>query len=148
MSEETDLIKLYSKQILELAASIPLTERLPNPDGRARARSPLCGSTVAVELMLDDGVISAFSQDVKACALGQATASLVGSNIVGRNRSQVQRAFDQLSGMLKKDGPPPDPPFEGLYLLEPARKYRNRHASILLSLEATLSAIDQAANSA
>lgn len=146
MGEEADLIKLYSQRILELAAEIPLTEPIADPDGKARARSPLCGSTVTVEVAIDGGRISEFSQDVKACALGQAAASVVGSNIIGRTRSQIQTAFDQLSDMLRADGPPPDSPFDGLYLLEPAKQYKNRHASILLSLEATLAAFDGAMN--
>ena len=144
MGEDVDLIKLYSRQILELAASIPLTDPIDNPDGRARARSPLCGSTVTVELVLCQGKIEGFRQDVKACALGQATASVVGTNIIGRTRDEVQTAYNQLSSMLQDGGPPPDPPFDDLYLLEPARQYKNRHASILLSLEATLSAYDKA----
>ena len=144
MGEEVDLIKLYSQQILQLAANIPLTEPLDCPDASAKARSPLCGSTVTVALKLDQGRIAGFSQDVKACALGQATASVVGSNIIGRSREQIQKAFNQLSAMLREEGPPPEHPFNDLYLLEPARKYKNRHASILLSLEATLSAYDEA----
>ena len=144
MGEEADLIKLYSQRILELAANIPLTEPLDSPDGRARARSPLCGSTVTVELILEEGKVAKFSQDVKACALGQAAASVVGKNIIGRTRSQIQKAFDQLAAMLQSDGVPPDPPFDRLYLLEPAKQYKNRHASILLALEATLSAFDRA----
>ena len=144
MGEDVDLIKLYSRQILELAAGIPLTDPIDNPDGRARARSPLCGSTVTVELALCQGKIESFSQDVKACALGQATASVVGTNIIGRTRDEIQTAYNQLSSMLQDEGPPPDPPFDDLYLLEPARQYKNRHASILLSLEATLSAYDKA----
>ena len=146
MGEDADLIKLYSQRILELAAEIPLTEPIADPDGKARARSPLCGSTVSVEVAIDDGRITEFSQNVKACALGQAAASVVGSNIIGRTRSQVQKAFDQLSDMLRAGGPPPDSPFDGLYLLEPAKQYKNRHASILLSLEATLAAFDCALN--
>lgn len=146
MAEDADLIKLYSQRILELAAEIPLTGPIADPDGKARARSPLCGSTVTVEVVIDDGRITEFSQDVKACALGQAAASVVGSNIIGRTRNQIQRAFDQLSDMLRAGGPPPESPFDGLYLLEPAKQYKNRHASILLSLEATLAAFDSALN--
>ncbi len=148
MSENSDLIKLYSGQILALAADIPFAERLENPDGSARRRAPLCGSTVSVDVTLEDGRIATFGQDVKACALGQASASVVGKSIIGRSRQEVETARDQLKAMLKSDGPAPDAPFDGLKILEPARDYKNRHASILLALEATLEAIDAASETA
>jgi NifU-like protein involved in Fe-S cluster formation len=144
MSGETDLIKLYSARILELAADIPHIDELDAPDATAKRRSPLCGSTVTVEIKLEDGKIAAFGQDVKACALGQAAASVVGSAIIGANRSMVEKARDQLKEMLKNEGPVPDAPFDGLEVLIPARDYKNRHASIMLVLEATLEAFDQA----
>ncbi|WP_422073054.1 iron-sulfur cluster assembly scaffold protein [Tranquillimonas rosea] len=141
---DSDLIKLYSGRILELAADLPLTDRLEAPDATVRKRSPLCGSTVTVDLSVTDGRISAYGQDVKACALGQAAASVVGSNIIGRTRSEVETARDQLKAMLKSDGPVPDAPFDGLSVLEPARDYKNRHASIMLTLDATAEAMAQA----
>ncbi|MGC9368868.1 MAG: iron-sulfur cluster assembly scaffold protein [Paracoccaceae bacterium] len=145
---DTDLIKLYSQRILALAADIPHQGRLDSPCGSARKRSPLCGSTVTVDLCLSDGRITDFAQDVKACALGQASASVVGANIIGRSREEVQRARSQLAAMLKEGGPAPDAPFDGLEVLMPAREYKNRHASILLTLDATLEAFDQAAKAA
>lgn len=148
MSENNDLIKLYSGQILALAADIPRTERLDDPDGTAKRRSPLCGSTVSVDIRLDDGRISDFGQDVKACALGQASASVVGGAIIGRTREEVEIARDQLKAMLKSGGPVPDAPFDGLNVLEPARDFKNRHASIMLALEATLEAFDAARETA
>jgi len=144
MSENSDLIKLYSKRILALAADIPFTERLVEPTGSAMKRSPLCGSTVTVDLDIADGKISRFGQDVKACALGQAAASVVGSSIIGRSQSEIVHARDQLKEMLKSDGPAPSPPFEQLEVLLPAKNYKNRHASILLTLEAVIAAFDQA----
>lgn len=144
MSAETDLIKLYSAKILELAADIPHVGKLVNPMGHAKKRAPLCGSTVAVDLRLEDGVISDFAQDVKACALGQASASVVASSVIGRSRAEIQTARDQLKSMLTDNGPAPAAPFDGLAVLEPAREYRNRHASILLCLDATLAAMDAA----
>lgn len=144
MSENTDLIKLYSGQILALAADIPFTDRLEAPQGSAKKRSPLCGSTVTVDVDLTDGKITRFGQDVKACALGQAAASVVGGNVVGRTRTEIETARDELKAMLKTDGPVPNAPFEGLKVLEPAKDFKNRHASILLSLDATLAAIDAA----
>ncbi len=144
MSGETDLIKLYSGRILALAADIPHLERLENPDATVKKRAPLCGSTVTVDVKLEDGRITGFGQDVKACALGQAAASVVGSSVIGATRAQVETARDQLSAMLKKDGPAPDAPFNGLEVLVPARDYKNRHASILLALDATAEAMEQA----
>lgn len=148
MSGEDDLIKLYSQRILALAADIPHAERLAHPQVSARKRSPLCGSTVTVDLVLEGGRIAAFGQEVRACALGQAAASVVGANAIGRTREEVARARDQLSAMLKAEGPPPEPPFDGLEVLLPARAYKNRHASILLALDATLAAFDEALEAA
>lgn len=146
MSTDTDLIKLYSTRILGLAADIPRRARLAEPDATAKRRSPLCGSTVTVDVALTDGKISAYGQDVKACALGQAAAAVVGHNIIGLTEAQVQTGRDQLFAMLKSGGPPPDAPFEGLEVLGPAADYKNRHASILLAFDATLEALSQARN--
>lgn len=148
MSGENDLIKLYSGQILTLASDIPHAERLSDPAATVKKRSPLCGSTVTVDVQLTDGVVSGFGQDVKACALGQAAASIVGRNIIGCNRDQIATARDALKAMLKEDGPTPAAPFEGFEVLRPAREYKNRHASIMLALEATLEAFDQASQTA
>lgn len=144
MSGENDLIKLYSARILALAADIPHLERLAEPHATVKKRSPLCGSTVAVDVCVQDGRVSAFGQDVKACALGQASAAVVGAAVIGATRAQVETARDQLKAMLKADGPAPDAPFDGLEVLMPARDYKNRHASILLSLEATAEAMARA----
>ena len=143
-----DLIKLYSQKILALAASMPHAGRLEAPDGTARKRSPLCGSTVTVDVRLRDGRIAAYGQDVKACALGQAAASVVGAAAIGRTRAEIETARDQLRAMLKDEGPVPDAPFDGLEVLLPAREYRNRHASILLALEATAEAMAEAEKAA
>jgi len=145
---DTDMIKLYSGRILALAADMPLTTALVSPQATARARSPLCGSTVTVQLRTEHGRITGYSQEVKACALGQAAASVVGSAILGRSRDEVQQARDQLNAMLKSGGPVPEAPFGGLEVLEPAKDYKNRHASILLSLDATLEALNLAEQSA
>lgn len=139
-----DLVQLYSDRLLALAADVPLTGRLPAPDGTAMARSPLCGSQITVDLRLSDGRITDFRQDVRACALGQAAAAVVGGAILGRNRAEVTRARDELSAMLRSDGPAPSAPFDGLEALVPARAFPNRHASILLALEATVKAFHDA----
>ena len=138
---DTDLVKLYSQRILALAADIPHLGRLPSPDGSARRRSPLCGSTVLVELTVKDGRITDFAQEVKACALGQASAAIAGQQMIGRTRAEVERARDQLLAMLSEGGPVPDAPFAGYETLVAARDYKNRHASILLVLQATAEAM-------
>lgn len=138
---DADLIKLYSGRILALAAHIPLTERLSNPDGTARVRAPLCGSSVTVDVSLCDGRIVQYGQDVKACALGQAAASILGSHVIGQTPAAIATAHDQLNALLKDDGPMPQAPFDMLEVLRPAGAYRNRHASILLAFDATLTAI-------
>jgi len=144
MSDPSDLIKLYSQRILALSTTIPHQDPLESPDGTGKKRSPLCGSTVTVALMLDDGRITDYGQDVKACALGQASAAISGAVILGRNRAEIATARDQLADMLKHGGPAPDAPFDGFEVLEPAKDYKNRHASILLTLDATLAALDAA----
>jgi NifU-like protein involved in Fe-S cluster formation len=141
---DSDLLKLYSGRILELAADIPHLGRLPAPQARVRRRSPLCGSTVTVDVVLRDGRIAEYAQDVKACALGQASASVSGRVMIGRSRPEVEAARDALRAMLTEAGPVPAPPFDGLEVLRPARDYRNRHASILLALEATVEAMAEA----
>jgi len=141
---DTDLIKLYSGQILELAADIPLTERLESPQATVKKRSPLCGSTVSVDVCLEDGKVSQFGQDVKACALGQASAAVLGQVVIGRTRQEIERARDQLRTMLADAGSPPVAPFEGYAVLQPAKDFRNRHASIMLALDATAQAIAEA----
>lgn len=138
---DSDLIKLYSGRILELAASIPHLGRLDAPDGSAKRRSPLCGSTVTVDVTVQSGRVATFAQDVKACALGQAAASVLGGVVIGRTRAEVEAARDSLAGMLKSGGPVPAAPFDGFDVLIPARDYKNRHASILLPLEATADAM-------
>jgi NifU-like protein involved in Fe-S cluster formation len=137
---ESDLVKLYSGRILALAADIPHLGRLDHPQATARKRSPLCGSTITVDLAMEDGRVSDFAQDVKACALGQASASVLGGVVIGRSRAELEAARDALSAMLKSGGEVPAAPFDGYEALVPARDYRNRHASILLALEATCEA--------
>ena len=143
MSAENDLIKLYSGRILALAADMPRTTRLPNPTATARKRAPLCGSTVTVDLIVEDGKITDYGQEVKACALGQAAAAIVGANIVGLTPDEVQAGRDALYTMLKEDGPVPSAPFSDLEVLQPAKDYKNRHASIMLAFDATLDALAQ-----
>lgn len=141
---DTALINLYSKTILALAADIPHVGRLDAPMGTARVRAPLCGSVVTVDVDVTDGRVTRFAHDVKACALGQAAAAVVGAAAIGSTRSDFTAARTALADMLKSDGPAPQPPFDGLKVMEAARDFGNRHASILLSLDATIAAIDTA----
>ena len=143
MSNETDLINLYSLRILSLAAKIPLNERLVNPHATVRKHSPICGSTVTVDIKVMGGLVVEYGQDVKACALGQAAASVLGQNIIGLSIKEIKTGKDQLSCMLTNDGPVPDAPFEGFEPLKSAKTYTNRHASIMLAIEAALDAINQ-----
>jgi NifU-like protein involved in Fe-S cluster formation len=145
---DSDLIKLYSGRILALAADIPHSGRLEAPMASSKRRSPLCGSTVTVDLDLHEGRISRFAQEVKACALGQAAASVLGSVVIGRSRAELETALAELRAMLKSGGPVPAAPFDGFEVLLPARDYKNRHASILLALEATVEATVEAEASA
>ena len=140
-----DLMKLYSQRILALAAEIPHVGRLDAPDGTAMKRSPLCGSTVTVDLRMDGDKVAEFAQDVKACALGQSSASVLGAQVIGRTREEIATGREQLEAMLKRGGDAPGAPFDALDALLPARDYKNRHASILLAWDATLAAMDDAA---
>ncbi|MEM9710107.1 MAG: iron-sulfur cluster assembly scaffold protein [Pseudomonadota bacterium] len=141
---DSDLIKLYSTRILELASSIPHLGRLDAPHASVKKRAKLCGSTVTVDLRLDqNGRIAEFAQDVKACALGQAAAAIFGAQAIGRSRGEVEAARDGLRAMLE-GGASPGAPFEEFKVLVAARDFKNRHGSILLALEATLEAMDAA----
>ncbi len=144
MTANTDMIKLYSSRILALASDIPRHQRLETPGATVQRRAPLCGSTVTVDLTCKDGTVTAFGQNVKACALGQAAASVVGAHIVGCTRDQVRAARDALKLMLTEDGPTPPAPFDGLEVLRPAQEYKNRHASIMLALDAAVDAMEAA----
>ncbi|MFN4129777.1 MAG: iron-sulfur cluster assembly scaffold protein [Paracoccaceae bacterium] len=141
---DSDLISLYSGRILELAADIPHHGRLHAPQATVRKRSPLCGSTVTVDLEMQGGRVIAFAQDVKACALGQAAASLLGQAIIGRTAAELAQGRDALRAMLTDAGPVPPAPFDGFVVLTPARDYKNRHASILLAIDAAAEAAAQA----
>jgi len=143
---DVDLIKLYSKRILGLASDIPHSTRLESSDSTVTKRSPLCGSTITVDIKLTDDKITEFGQEVKACALGQASASVLGHAIIGLSTEEIQKGRDQLSAMLKENGDIPDIPFNDLVVLSPAKEYKNRHASILLAWDAVLQAIKETKN--
>ncbi len=137
-----DLISLYSKKILALASDIPHAERLSDADASSMKRSPLCGSTVTVDVKVTRGRITEFGQDVKACALGQASAAVLGANAIGLDLPGARRVREDLRAMLKDGAEPPSGQFDQLKLLEPARDYKNRHASIMLAYDATVEALE------
>ncbi len=140
----TQLSEIYNTRILELSASIARAERLPDADATATAHSKLCGSTVTVDLKLDDDRVAAFGQTVKACLLGQAAASVMGRNIVGTSAGELREVGRAMRRMLKEGGPAPAGRWADLAVLEPVKDYKARHASTLLVFDAVEAALDKA----
>ena len=137
------LTDVYNKRILELAANIPLLERLPAPDATAKAHSRLCGSTVTVDVSMEGNVVTGFGHEVKACALGQASSSIMARNIVGSTAEELRRVRDQARAILKENAEPPDGKWSDLSVLVPVRDYKARHASTLLTFDAVVDAVGQ-----
>lgn len=135
--------EVYNRKILEYAGNIPRIGRLAAPDATARAHSKLCGSTVTVDLCMRDGVVVDFAHDVKACALGQASSSIMARNIIGATAGELRQVRETMLRMLKENGPPPEGRFADLKYLEPVRDYKARHASTLLTFDAVVDAIGQ-----
>ena len=127
---------IYNQKILELAANIPRLGRLPAPQASASAHSRLCGSSITIDLSLADGRVSDYAQDVKACALGQAASSVMGVGTSSARRLRSGALRETMRKMLKEGGPPPQGRFADAGVLEPARNYKARHASILLVFDA------------
>jgi len=136
---------LYNRTILELAADIPLLGRLADADASARAHSKLCGSTVRIDLKLRDGRVAAFGHDVKACALGQASSSLMARHVVGATPEELLELRETMRRMLKENGAPPSGKFAGFAVLEPVRDFKARHASTMLTFDAVADALGQIA---
>jgi NifU-like protein involved in Fe-S cluster formation len=136
---------IYNQRILELAGNIPRLGRLANPDASAKAHSRLCGSTVTIDLCVNDGRVVDFAHDVKACALGQASSSLMARHIMGATPEELKALRDRVTGMLKANGPPPDGKWSEFAVLEPVRDYKARHASTLLTFDAVVDALAQIA---
>ncbi|WAC26048.1 iron-sulfur cluster assembly scaffold protein [Ancylobacter sp. SL191] len=137
------LNEVYNRRILELAADIPRLGRLAAPDATATAHSKLCGSTVTVDVAVKDGVITDFAHEVRACALGQASSSVMGALVVGATPEEVRAVRVAMRRMLKENGAPPDGRWAELAVLEPVRDYKARHASTLLTFDAVVDALDQ-----
>ena len=136
--------QIYNRRILELAADIPRLGRLDQPDATATAHSKLCGSTITVDLTLQDGRVADYAQEVRACALGQASASIMARNIVGSTPQELREAREALRRMLKENGLPPGGKWADLAVLEPVRDYKARHASTLLAFDAVVDALGKA----
>jgi len=135
--------EVYNDRILELAGNIPLLGRLPAPDASATAHSKLCGSTVTVDLKMDGPVVTDFAHDVKACALGQASSSIMARHVIGAKADELRALRETVRKMLKENGAPPGGKWAEIAVLEPVRDYKARHASTLLTFDAVVSAIDQ-----
>jgi NifU-like protein involved in Fe-S cluster formation len=134
---------VYNRRILELAADIPRLGRLPNADASSTAHSKLCGSTVTVDLVLEGDTVTDFAHDVKACALGQASSSIMARHIVGSRTDELREVRGLMQKMLKENGQPPEGKWSDLAVLEPVRDYRARHASTMLTFDAVVDAIDK-----
>ena len=134
---------IYNKRIIELAGNIPRIGRLPDPDASATAHSKLCGSTVKIDLKMDGPVVTDFAHDVKACALGQASSSIMAQHVVGASAEELRMVRDTMLKMLKENGAPPEGRFADLKYLEPVRDYKARHASTMLTFDAVVDAISQ-----
>lgn len=136
---------IYNKRILELAADIPRLGRLARPQASATAHSKLCGSTVTVDLNVADGRVSDFAHDVKACALGQASSSIMARHVVGSTPEELRALRETIRRMLKENGAPPqDEKWRDVAVLEPVREYKARHASTMLTFDAVVKALDEA----
>ncbi len=137
------LSDIYNKRILELAGNIPRLGRLERPDASATAHSKLCGSTVTVDVVMENGKVVDFAHDVKACALGQASSSIMARHVVGASGQELRDLRDQVRRMLKENGPPPGGRWADVGVLEPVRDYKARHASTLLTFDAVVDAVSQ-----
>jgi NifU-like protein involved in Fe-S cluster formation len=134
---------VYNAKILGFAGNIARIGRLENPDATAMAHSKLCGSTVTVDLKMENDVVTDFAHDVKACALGQASSSIMASHVVGATADELRAIRETMRRMLKENGAPPTGRFDDLKYLEPVRDYKARHASTMLTFDAVVDAIGQ-----
>ena len=134
---------VYNAKILDLAGNIPRLGRLEAPDASATAHSKLCGSTVTVDVVMTDGQVSDFAHDVKACALGQASSSIMARHVVGSKPDELRDLRETVRKMLKENGAPPTGRWADIAVLEPVRDYKARHASTLLTFDAVVKAVDE-----
>lgn len=134
---------IYNSKILEFAGNIPLTGTLDNADAQAQAHSKLCGSRVKVWLTMEDDRVAAFAHEVKACALGQASSSIMARHVVGASADELRQAKADMLAMLKEGGDGPAGRFEDMRYLLPVRDYKARHASTMLTFDAVVDCLDQ-----
>ena len=134
---------VYNAKILDLAGNIPRLGRLSAPDASATAHSKLCGSTVTIDLKKDGAVVTEFAHDVKACAMGQASSSIMARHVVGAKPAELRELRETVRKMLKENGPPPAGKWADIAVLEPVRNYKARHASTMLTFDAVVAALDQ-----
>ncbi len=134
---------VYNKRILELAGDIPKIGRLPGADASATAHSKLCGSTVTVDVSMKEGKVTDFAHEVRACALGQASSSIMARHVIGSTADELREVRTAMRKMLKEDGLPPAGKWEDLKVLEPVRNYHARHASTMLTFDAVVDAVEQ-----
>jgi NifU-like protein involved in Fe-S cluster formation len=137
------LNEVYNTKILDLAGNIPRLGRLDKPDASATAHSKLCGSTVTVDVKMDGPVVTDFAHEVKACALGQASSSIMARHVIGSRPSELRELRETVRKMLKENGPPPTGKWADIAVLEPVRSYKARHASTMLTFDAVVQAVDQ-----
>ena len=136
--------ELYSAKILKLVAEIPHAGRLAAPDASSEKVAKLCGSRIIVDVTVKDGKVADFAQEVRACALGQASAAVLGAHVIGAGLNEIEMARNALRDMLKANGPPPEGRFAELAVLEAVKDYPARHASTLLAFEAAVEAVRNA----
>jgi NifU-like protein involved in Fe-S cluster formation len=143
MPTEANFSGIYNHKILDLAANIPRQGRLAAPQATAKAHSKLCGSTVIVDLVMAEGRVVDFAHDVKACALGQAAASILARNVIGSSGAELRALREEVRAMLKENGPPPQGKWADIAILEAVREFKARHASTLLTFDATVDCVNQ-----
>jgi NifU-like protein involved in Fe-S cluster formation len=135
--------EVYNKRIIELAGNIPRLGRLPDAQASATAHSKLCGSTVTVDLKMEGDEVTDFAHEVKACALGQASSSIMARHVIGAKADELRNLRETVRKMLKENGAPPNGKWADIAVLEPVRDYKARHASTMLTFDAVVDAVNQ-----
>jgi len=135
--------EVYNKRIIELAGNIPRLGRLPDAQASATAHSKLCGSTVTVDLKMEGDEVTDFAHEVKACALGQASSSIMARHVIGAKADELRNLRETVRNMLKENGTPPEGKWADIAVLEPVRDYKARHASTMLTFDAVVDAVNQ-----
>ncbi len=135
---------IYNKDVLRLAGNIGRIGRLEDPDVSVTRTAPLCGSGIVVDLGIEDGAVTGYAQEIKACALGQAAASVIAEHVIGADLTELRAVRDRMAAMLAGGGPPPGGKWAALAALEPAKSATSRHGAIMLAVDATIEALEEA----